>query len=114
VLAKDVDVIKDFTWELYNIADDFSQAEDLADKELAKLRELQDTFWIEATKYDMLPLDNSKVERFDVSNPPQPDPRALRVHPLRGIPDARCHAHKQHLNGRHSFVSTRSVTGARC
>jgi arylsulfatase len=40
---------------------------DLADTEPAKLRELQDLFWIEAAKYDVLPLDNSKVERFDVS-----------------------------------------------
>ena len=33
------------TWELYNIDEDFSQANDLAEKEPAKLRELQDMFW---------------------------------------------------------------------
>jgi len=59
--------VDDYQWELYNVADDFSQAVNLADKEPAKLRELQDLFWIEAAKYDVLPLDNSKVERFDVS-----------------------------------------------
>jgi arylsulfatase len=58
--------VDDYKWELYNIADDFSQAVDLADKEPKKLRELQDLFWIEAAKYDVLPLDNSAVERFDV------------------------------------------------
>lgn len=67
VLAKDIDVISGFKWELYNVANDFSQAVDLADKEPAKLRELQDLFWVEASKYNVLPLDNSKVERFDVS-----------------------------------------------
>lgn len=38
----------------------------LADTQPDKLRELQDLFWIEAAKYNVLPLDNSKVERFDV------------------------------------------------
>jgi arylsulfatase len=55
-----------YTWELYNVAEDFSEAVDLADTEPKKLRELQDLFWIEAAKYNVLPLDNSKVERFDV------------------------------------------------
>jgi arylsulfatase len=59
--------VDDYGWELYNVTDDFSQAVNLADTEPAKLRELQDLFWIEAAKYDVLPLDNSKVERFDVS-----------------------------------------------
>ncbi|MEZ4342171.1 MAG: arylsulfatase [Nitrospirales bacterium] len=56
-----------YGWELYHVTEDFSQAVNLADKEPAKLRELQDLFWIEAAKYNVLPLDNTKVERFDVS-----------------------------------------------
>jgi len=59
--------VDDYKWELYHIAEDFSQAVNLADREPAKLRALQDLFWIEAAKYDVLPLDNSTVERFDVS-----------------------------------------------
>jgi arylsulfatase len=59
--------VNDYKWELYNIADDFSEANDLAAKEPKKLRELQDLFWAEAGKYNVLPLDNSKAERFDVS-----------------------------------------------
>jgi arylsulfatase A-like enzyme len=65
--APDVD---DYKWELYHVADDFSQAVNLADKEPKKLRELQDLFWIEAAKYNVLPLDNRKGERLDVSNRP--------------------------------------------
>jgi hypothetical protein len=49
---------------------DFSEANDLAAKNPKKLRELQDLFWIEAAKYNVLPLDNSKIERMDVSNRP--------------------------------------------
>jgi arylsulfatase len=56
-----------YEWELYHVAEDFSQAVNLADREPAKLRELQDLFWVEAAKHDVLPLDNSKVARFDVS-----------------------------------------------
>ena len=59
--------VNDYKWELYNVADDFSEADGLAAKEPKKLRELQDLFWAEAAKYNVLPLDNSKAERFDVS-----------------------------------------------
>jgi arylsulfatase len=44
-------------WELYNIDDDFTQANDLAAKYPDKLRQLQDTWWVEAAKYSVLPLD---------------------------------------------------------
>ena len=59
--------VDDYKWELYNVDEDFSEANDLAAKEPKKLRELQDLFWAEAGKYNVLPLDNSKVERFDVN-----------------------------------------------
>src|SRR5678815_5764611 len=64
--------IDDFKWELYDLTKDFSEANDLASKEPTKLRELQEMFWIEAAKYNVLPLDNSKLERMDVSNRPSP------------------------------------------
>ena len=56
--------------ELYNVEDDFTEARNLAASEPAKLKELQDLFWVEAEKYNVLPIDNSKVERLDVSNRP--------------------------------------------
>ena len=52
-------------WELYKIDDDFSQADDLAAKEPKKLRELQDLFWVEAAKYNVLPLDDRVRLRVD-------------------------------------------------
>jgi len=58
--------VLDYPWELYHVAEDFSQAGNLAAQEPAKLRELQELFWIEAAKYQVLPLDNSTIERFDV------------------------------------------------
>ena len=54
-------------WELYHLEEDFSQAVDLAEKEPAKLRELQDLFMAEAAKYNVLPLDDRFAERMDVT-----------------------------------------------
>jgi arylsulfatase A-like enzyme len=55
------------TWQLYNLQEDFSEANDLSAKYPEKLRELQDLFWAEAAKYNVLPLDDRFVERADPS-----------------------------------------------
>jgi arylsulfatase A-like enzyme len=52
-------------WQLYNIDQDFSQADDLAAKMPEKLKELQAKFIEEAKKYDVFPLDPRFSERFD-------------------------------------------------
>jgi arylsulfatase len=52
-------------WELYNIDEDFSQANDLAAKRPDKLRELQDLWWVEAARYNVLPLDWRAIERLN-------------------------------------------------
>ena len=62
--------VLDYEWELYNIAEDFTQSNNLASEQPEKLRYLQDLFWAEAGRYNVLPLDNSKVERGDVRNRP--------------------------------------------
>jgi arylsulfatase len=57
----------DFKWELYNLAEDFSQANDVAAANPAKLKELQAVFDAEAKKYNVYPLDASFAERADVN-----------------------------------------------
>lgn len=57
---------EDFQWELYNIAEDYSQSRHLAVENPAKLKELQALFDVEAKKYNVYPLDSSYVERGDV------------------------------------------------
>jgi arylsulfatase len=52
-------------WELYKIDEDFSQAHDLAQKYPEKLRQLQDMWWVEAAKYNVLPLDWRAVIRMN-------------------------------------------------
>lgn len=44
-------------WELYKVDEDFSQSNDLAAKHPEKLRQMQDLWWVEASKYQVLPLD---------------------------------------------------------
>ena len=62
---KRVDVINGFKWELYNVAEDFSEAVNVADKYPDKLHDLQLLFYAEAAKYNVLPLDDSGSERSD-------------------------------------------------
>lgn len=54
-------------WELYDIKHDFSESDDLAAAQPARLRQLQDLFIREAAKYDVFPLDDRMAERLDVT-----------------------------------------------
>jgi arylsulfatase len=63
-LTKMPDVVNGYKWELYNIAEDYSQANDLAAKNPDKLRELQELFLVEAAKYNVFPLDNDILQRI--------------------------------------------------
>jgi arylsulfatase len=55
----------EFKWELYNTNEDFSQANNLAEKNPAKLKELQAAFDLEAKKYNVYPLDSSAAPRLN-------------------------------------------------
>src|SRR5258707_2393655 len=61
------------TWELYHVAEDFSQARDLAAQNPAKLKELQDLFMEEAIKNHVLPIDDRRSERFNAAIAGRPD-----------------------------------------
>jgi arylsulfatase len=61
--------INEYKWELYNITEDFSEYNDLAATNPAKLKELQALFLAEAGKYNVLPLDNSVLPRAITPRP---------------------------------------------
>ena len=63
------DVITGYNWELYNVQEDPTQFNDLAAKMPDKVKELQDLFYSEAEKYDVLPLDNSTLGRWNAPRP---------------------------------------------
>lgn len=53
----------DDVWELYDTTTDWTQSKDLAKQHPQKLHELQRLWLIEATKYNVLPLDDRFAER---------------------------------------------------
>jgi arylsulfatase len=56
-------------WELYNITKDWTEYDDLAASNPDKLRELQELFWVEAQRYQVLPLDASSFQRVITPRP---------------------------------------------
>jgi arylsulfatase A-like enzyme len=65
VMATSLPSFQDDIWELYDTTADWSQAHDLAAEMPEKLEELKALFMEEARKYNVLPLDDRRVERFN-------------------------------------------------
>jgi arylsulfatase A-like enzyme len=63
------DVITGYKWELYNVMEDPTQFNDLAARMSEKLKQMQAIFYLEAKKYDVLPLDNSTLARWNTPRP---------------------------------------------
>jgi len=63
------DVITGYNWELYNVQEDPTQFNDLATKMPDKLKQMQDLFYAEARKYNVLPLDNTTLARWNTPRP---------------------------------------------
>src|SRR6202789_1461204 len=68
-LGKFPDVVNGYNWELYNLADYFSESKDLAAKNPDKVRDMKELFLIEAEKYNVFPLDNSFTARAATPRP---------------------------------------------
>ncbi len=67
------------TWELYDTRSDFSLANDLAKKDPAKLKEMQELFLKEAEKHTVLPIDDRSIERVNPALAGRPDLMAGRT-----------------------------------
>jgi arylsulfatase len=79
----------DYPWELYDLNSDWTQYEDVAAKHPDKLKELQDLFWKEAEKYQVLPLDASVAGRLAIPRPSLSAGRTFFAwtRPITGIPN---------------------------
>jgi arylsulfatase len=71
--------LADDVWELYDIERDFSESDDLAASNPAKLDELKALFMREAERYRVLPIDDRTIERFDPNVAGRPDLMAGRT-----------------------------------
>jgi len=64
---------QDEKWELYNVEEDFSLTNNLADKNPEKVKEMQDLFEKEAIANNVYPLDDRLYERFNAAIAGRPD-----------------------------------------
>jgi len=71
--AIDMPPLETDTWDLYNVHEDFSLANNLADKHPEKLAELQALFMSEAEKYHVLPIDDRVIVRMNPAIAGRPD-----------------------------------------
>ena len=65
LVGEEVPAFDDDVWELYDTNEDWTQFEDVAAEHPEKLHELQRLFLIEATKNNVLPLDDRVAERLN-------------------------------------------------
>jgi arylsulfatase len=86
--AGNADPLNNVTWELYDLSKDYSQSEDLAAKNPAKLEELKALFLSEAKRYQVLPLDASVATRLAQPRPNITAGRSEFVYttPMKGLP----------------------------
>jgi len=88
------DVITGYQWELYNVGElqarDPTESNDLAGTMPDKLKQMQDRFYAEAAKHDVLPLDNSSLTRWNAPKPNLTGGRKVFTYsgPLTGIPNS--------------------------
>jgi arylsulfatase len=72
VMSPTLPSLEEDVWELYDTNTDWTQARDLAAEQPEKLAELQQLFLEEARKYNVLPLDDRRVERLDAETAGRP------------------------------------------
>ena len=82
------DPANNVTWELYDVTRDWTQYEDVATKYPERLKTLQDLFWVEAAKNNVLPLDASVATRVVMPKPSLAAGRTTFTYsrPITGIP----------------------------
>jgi len=84
------DVITGYKWELYHVDEDPTEFNDLAATMPDKLKQMEDLFYSEAKKYDVLPLDNSSLTRWNAPRPNLTGGRKLFSYTgtLSGVPNS--------------------------
>ena len=72
-VGKPRNAFQDEKWELYNVQEDFSLTNDLAEQNPEKVKEMQDLFEKEAIANNVYPLDDRLYERFNAAIAGRPD-----------------------------------------
>jgi arylsulfatase A-like enzyme len=78
--------IEQNNWELYHVAEDYSECHNLAATHRNKGIEMVCRWWAEAGKYNVLPIDSSTLPRMMVERPAIAGPRSKIVYYPNGSP----------------------------
>jgi arylsulfatase len=78
-----------YPYELYDLTKDWTQFDNVADKNPEKVKEMSDLFWTEAAKYQVLPLDSSVATRIVAARPSLSAGRTVFTYngPVTGTPN---------------------------
>ncbi len=71
--ATDMPPLTSDVWDLYKVGDDFSLANNLADKYPEKVKKMEALFMSEAEKYHALPIDDRVIARMNADIAGRPD-----------------------------------------
>ncbi|WP_438017374.1 arylsulfatase [Sorangium sp. So ce315] len=91
-------------WELYHVAEDFSESQDLSAQHPDLLKEMIDRWYVEAGRYNVLPLDSRGAQRLNEARPRLAGPRSRFVYypGTSAVPE---HAAVSVLNRPHSITA---------
>ncbi len=71
--TQDLPPLESDTWDLYNVREDFSLADNLADQNPEKLQELQALFDRDAERFNVYPIDDRVIDRMNPEIAGRPD-----------------------------------------
>jgi len=71
--TRDLPPLTSDTWELYNVRKDFSLADNVADQNPEKLKELQALFDRDAERFNVYPIDDRVIDRMNAEIAGRPD-----------------------------------------
>lgn len=69
ITMTDLDDLDAHHWELYHVAEDVAETRNLAQEHRGKLIEMIALWYVEAGKYNVLPIDGSALERLMLERP---------------------------------------------
>ena len=71
--TRDLPPLESDTWDLYNVREDFSLADNVADQNPEKLKELQALFDRDAERFNVYPIDDRVIDRMNAEIAGRPD-----------------------------------------
>ena len=104
IAAEELTELDATAWELYHVAEDFAENHNIAEDNRARLIELIGQWYVEAGKYNVLPVDGRGQQRFAEERPQIAKDRSSYVFYL-GTQEVPMNASAQIINRPHSITA---------